>query len=128
VPKIVLIADDSASMRLAVRILLEGRGTDLSVHEAVDGVDAIETARALKPDLILLDLAMPQLNGAEAAVVLKNFMPTTPIILFTLNTDLNVGSLSSAIGVDAFISKDGGIPELLETFDALCPPPQGPPS
>jgi DNA-binding NarL/FixJ family response regulator len=128
VPKIVLIADDSASMRLAVRILLEGRDTDLSVHEAVDEVDAIETARALKPDLILLDLAMPQLNGAEAAVVLKNFMPTTPIILFTLNTDLNVGSLSSAIGVDAFISKDGGIPELLETFDALCPPPQGPPS
>jgi CheY-like chemotaxis protein len=128
VPKIVLIADDSASIRLAVRILLEGRDTDLSVHEAVDGVDAIETARALKPDLILLDLAMPQLNGAEAAVVLKNFMPTTPIILFTLNTDLNVGSLSSAIGVDAFISKDGGIPELLETFDALCPPPQGPPS
>jgi CheY-like chemotaxis protein len=111
-------------MRLAVRILLEGRDAELSVHDAVDGVDAIETARALKPDLILLDLAMPRLNGAEAAAVLKNTLPTTPIILFTLNTDLNVESLSSAIGVDAFISKDGGIPKLLETFDALYPPMQ----
>jgi CheY-like chemotaxis protein len=120
--KTVLVADDSASMRLAVRILLEGR--KLSVHDAVDGVDAIETARTLKPDLILLDLAMPRLNGAEAAVVLKNALPATPIILFTLNTDLNVGSLSSTIGVDAFISKDGGIPELLERVDTLFPPPQ----
>ena len=127
-PKTVLIADDSASMRLAVRILLEGRYAELSVHDAVDGVDAIETARALKPDLILLDLAMPRLNGAEAAVVLKNSLPTTPIILFTLNTDLNVVALSSATGIDAFVSKDGGIPKLLETFDALCPPPQGAPS
>ena len=126
--KTILVADDSASMRLAVRILLEGRNAELSVHDAVDGVDAIETARALKPDLILLDLAMPRLNGAEAAVVLKNSMPTTPIILFTLNTDLNIQSLSSAVGFDAFISKDGGIPELLKRVDALYPPQQGAPS
>jgi DNA-binding NarL/FixJ family response regulator len=65
---------------------------------------------------------MPRLNGAEAAVVLKNTLPATPIILFTLNTDLDIRSLSSMIGIDAFISKDGGIPKLLETFDAFCPP------
>ena len=111
-------------MRLAVRILLEGRNAELSVHDAVDGVDAIETARALKPDLILLDLAMPRLNGAEAAVELKNSMPTTPIILFTLNTDLNIGALSSASTFDAFISKDDGIPKLLERVDTLFPPSQ----
>ena len=124
----VLVADDSASMRLAVRILLEGRNAELSVHDAVDGVDAIETARALKPDLILLDLSMPRLNGAEAAVVLKNTLPATPIILFTLQTDLDIRSLSSMIGIDAFISKDGGIPELLETLDAFLCPPQSAPS
>ena len=126
--KTILVADDSASMRLAVRILLEGRDAELSVHDAVDGVDAIETARALKPDLILLDLSMPRLNGAEAAVVLKNTLPATPIILFTLQTDLDIRSLSSMIGIDAFISKDGGIPKLLETFDAFLCPPQGAPS
>jgi CheY-like chemotaxis protein len=120
--KTVLVADDSASIRLAVRILLEGR--KLSVHDAVDGVDAIETARTLKPDLILLDLAMPRLNGAEAAVVLKNTFPTTPIILFTLHTDLSIDALSATLGVDTFISKDDGIPKLLERVDTLFPPLQ----
>lgn len=64
--KIVLIADANASMRLSVRILLEDRFAELIVCEAVDGMDAIEKAKKSKPDLILLDLAIPRLNGAEA--------------------------------------------------------------
>jgi len=119
--KTVLIADDSASMRLSVRFLLQGRHTQLKVREAVDGVDAIEKAKTFHPDLILLDLAMPRLNGAEAATVLKNAMPETPIILFTMNTDLRANALCEAIGID-FISKVDGIPKLLERVDALLPP------
>ncbi len=84
----VLIADDSASMRLSVRLLLE------------------------QPDLILLDLAMPRLNGAEAATILKNAMPETPVILFTMYTDLLANSLCAANGVS----------KLLERVDALLPP------
>jgi CheY-like chemotaxis protein len=90
------------------------------VQEAVDGVDAIETAKQVRPDLILLDLAMPRLNGAEAAVILKNTLPETPIILFTMFTDLHADSLCGFIGVD-FISKVDGIPKLLERVDALLP-------
>src|SRR6266478_6264216 len=119
VAKTVLIADDSASMRLSVRMLLEGRNTELMVCEAFDGIDAIRKAKTSQPDLILLDLAMPRLNGAEAAYVLKNDMPETPVILFTM-TDLNIGSMCAAIDVD-FISKADGIPKLLERVDALFP-------
>jgi CheY-like chemotaxis protein len=72
-----------------------------------------EHGKKSHPDLILLDLAMPQLNGAEAASVLKNDLPETPVILFTLYTDLHVDSLCAAIGVD-FISKVVGIPKLLK--------------
>jgi NarL family two-component system response regulator LiaR len=118
--KTVLIADDSASMRLSLRMLLEGRYTSLVVREAVDGVDAIEKAKASHPDLILMDVAMPQLNGVEAATVLKNDLPKTPVILFTL-TDLLPNTLCEAIGVD-FISKVDSIPKLLERVDALLPP------
>jgi DNA-binding NarL/FixJ family response regulator len=125
VPKTLLIADDSASMRLAVRYLLQGRHPELRVREAVDGLDAIEMAKRLRPDLILLDLAMPQLNGAEAAAVLKNSMPETPVVLFTLNTDLYTDAVCEAIGVD-FISKVDGLPKLLERVDALLPPPTPP--
>jgi len=103
--------------------LLERRHSELIVSEAVDGVDAIEKAKATKPDLILLDLAMPRLNGAEAASVLKSTLPETPIILFTLYTDLHSDALGGFIGVD-FISKVDGIPKLLERVDALLPPPR----
>ena len=119
--KTVLIADDSASMRLSVRFLLQGRHSGLVVREAVDGLDAIEKAKKSKPDLILLDLSMPRLNGAEAAAVLKNEMPQTPLVLFTM-TELHADNLCAAIDVD-FISKVDGIPKLLERVDALLPPP-----
>jgi CheY-like chemotaxis protein len=120
VAKTVLIADDSASVRLSVRLLLQGRHKELVVREAFDGMDAIAKAKRSKPDLILLDLAMPRLNGAEAATVLKNDMPETPVILFTY-TDLHADSLCAAIGIE-FISKTDGIPKLLERVDALLPP------
>jgi len=100
--------------------LLQGRHRELLVREAFDGMDAVEKAKKSKPDLILLDLAMPRLNGAEAAAVLKNDMPETPVILFTM-TDLHIDSLCAAIAVD-FISKVDGIPKLLERVDALLPP------
>ena len=116
-----LIADDSASMRRSVRYLLERSHSELMVSEAVDGVDAIEKAKETKPDLILLDLAMPRLNGVEAASVLKNTLPETPIILFTMYTDLHADSLSAFIGVD-FVSKVEGVSKLLERVDALLPP------
>jgi len=119
VVKTVLIADDSASVRLSVQLVLEGRHKELMVREAADGMDAVEKAKKLRPDLILLDLAMPRLNGAEAAYVLKNDMPETPVILFTM-TDLNIGSMCAAIDID-FISKADGVPKLLERVDALFP-------
>jgi len=120
VAKSILIADDSASMRLSVRLLIEGRHRELVVREAVDGL-AIEKAKISQPDLILLDLAMPRLNGAEAATVLKNAMPEIPVILFTMYSDLAADSLCAVIGVD-FISKVDGMPKLLERVDALLPP------
>jgi len=121
VSKSVLIADDSPSIRRSVRFLLERRHSELIVSEAVDGVDAIEKAKKTRPDLILLDLAMPRLNGAEAASILKSNLPETPIILFTMYTDLHADTISAFIGVD-FVSKVEGIPKLLERVDSLLPP------
>ena len=115
--KTMLVADNSATMRLAVRLLLESRKPELVVQEAVDGLDAIEKAKTLKPDLIVLDLAMPRMNGADAAMALKKSMPTTPIVLFTLYSDVG-RVLSSAIGVEV-ISKTDGIPKLLERVDTV---------
>jgi DNA-binding NarL/FixJ family response regulator len=121
VSRSVLIADDSPSMRRSVRCLLERHRTELRIGEAVDVVDAIEKARGTKPDLILLDLAMPRLNGVEAASILKRILPKTPIILFTMHTDVHADSLSAFINVD-FVSKVDGVMRLLERVNALLPP------
>ena len=125
--KPVLVADDSASMRHSVRFLLEHRHRELILHEAVDGVDAVQKARETNPDLILLDLAMPRLNGMEAASVLKNTLPGTPIILFMMFTDLHADSVCTCIGID-FISKVDGVSKLLQRVDALLPNEQTAPS
>ena len=86
-PKQLLIADDSCLVRETIKNVLAGR-TDIAVcGEASNGLEAIEKARTLKPDLILLDLAMPEMNGAEAASVLKMTVPEVRIILFTMHSE-----------------------------------------
>ena len=94
--------------------------------EAVDGLDAIAKAKILDPDLILLDLAMPNLNGIEAASVLKHAMPNVKIILFTLFNERAAASLVSAAGVDVVLSKPDGLGTLMQSiaklFDLPVPP------
>ena len=119
--KTVQIADDSATMRLSMRMLLQARHTQIKIREAIDGVDAIEKAKTFHPDLIVLDLAMPKLNGAEAATVLKNTLPETPVILFTMYPEMVSSTFCAAIGIDCF-SKIDGFSKLLERVDALLPP------
>lgn len=122
--KQILIADDSSAVRRIVRILLAGRADVEVCGEAVNGLEAVEKAKALKPDLILLDLLMPEMNGAEAASILKKTMPELPIVLFTMHGD-NIGTyLTSAIGVDAVLSKPDGA-SLVKVIDAVLTPGSG---
>ena len=117
--KQVFIADDSRTVRNIIRFVLKQR-TDLEVcGEAADGLQAVKKASALKPDLILLDLAMPEMNGVEAASVLKGVMPDVPIILFTMYSE-NIGKcLQSAIGVEVVLSKPDGISKLAQTINTV---------
>ena len=119
-PKQVFIADDNKTVRNILKFVLTQRATDLEVcGEATNGVQAVVKARALNPDLILLDLAMPEMNGAEAASILKTAMPGVPIILFTMYSQ-NVGKyLTSATGVDAVLSKPDGVTALLKAIDTV---------
>jgi len=115
----VLIVDDNAPTRWAIRTFLECKPGLEVCGEAVDGVDAIKKAEQLKPDLILLDLSMPQMNGAAAASVLKHKMPRVSIILFTLYDDAIGESLASSLGVDLVLSKTTGLTTLADRAQAL---------
>ena len=112
----VLIADDNPLVRTVVRFFVEcHKGLEVC-GEATDGVDVIEKAKELRPDLIVLDLSMPRMNGLEAASKLKRIMPQVPIILFTMYKE-QLGN--SPVGVDAVLAKPDGMTGLVECVQRL---------
>jgi DNA-binding NarL/FixJ family response regulator len=117
--KRVLIADDSSSVRDVIRTFLRDHEDIEICGEAVDGLEALEKAQRLKPDLVLLDLVMPEINGAEVASILKNKMPNLRIILFTMYSERIGKFLSSAIGVDAVLSKPDGMTNIVDSINSL---------
>jgi DNA-binding NarL/FixJ family response regulator len=116
--KCILIADDNDIVRTIIRFFLETKGFEIC-GEARDGVDAIEKAKQMKPDLTVLDVAMPRMNGVEAASVLKRIMPDVPIVWFTMYKELVGSSLTGAVGVDAVLSKPDGVAGLAECVQGL---------
>lgn len=126
-PNGILIVDDNPSIRYLLRVLIETKTPFQVCGEAGHGMDAIEKAKELRPELVLLDLSMPVMNGAEAAVILKRIMPQMKIILFTMHAD-NVGkALAAAVGVDLTLSKTDGLLKLEDHLKTLLAPvSQGP--
>src|SRR5229473_3899852 len=117
----ILVIDDGDSVRDVIRIFLEHAGFEVC-GEAGDGVEAIEQAKMLKPDLIVLDLAMPRMNGAEAASVLSTTMPEIPVVLLTLYRNVLGTALASAVGVKAIIDKTDGLDKLVACVRSLLRP------
>ena len=120
--KRILIVDDGEEVRQVLRAILEAR-TDYEIcGEAANGVEAVGKALELKPDLVLLDVAMPMLNGVEVASVLAGAMPDLPIVIYTMYSEMLGLSLATAVGAKAVISKADGIGKLLECMGSLLEP------
>jgi DNA-binding NarL/FixJ family response regulator len=97
---------------------LEESGFDVC-GEAADGHEAIQKAKELNPDLIILDFAMPRMNGIEAALILKQMMPETPILLLTSHSAALKDRGALLRSIDAVVPKDGGLSVLLRYIDML---------
>jgi CheY-like chemotaxis protein len=118
VPKSILIADDNVAVRSATRQFVEAQLGFEVCGEAVDGLDAVEKAKRLGPDLVILDLAMPHMNGLQAAREIRARMEGVPIILFTIYADA-VGSQDAlAGGVSAVVHKPD-LPALQKHIERL---------
>ena len=111
--KRIFIVDDSRVMRRLLRTYLENRLEHIVCSEAADGLEAIQSAGEVKPDLIVLDLCMPIMNGLEAASVLHDMLPGVPIILFTMHKEIVSEKQARAAGIRAVISKTDQIDLLL---------------
>jgi CheY-like chemotaxis protein len=117
-----LICDDNPNIRFLLRTFVESRTPFTICGEASHGAEAIEQAKKFQPDLILLDLSMPVMTGAEAAIILKSVVPRMKIILFSMHMDDVPRSMWAAMGVDLTLSKSDGISKLAEHLHALLTP------
>jgi DNA-binding NarL/FixJ family response regulator len=116
--KHILIVDDNEYFLPVLRACLETQGYEVC-GEAADGVAAIERAKELKPDLIVMDMAMPRLNGMEAAAILKNLLPKIPVVLLTIHDEEVKATSTAAFGIKAVVSKADGISALTACLRGL---------
>ncbi len=113
----VLIADDNANIREALRLTLEDEGHE--VTEAADGVEALEIAADISPDLIFLDIAMPRMDGIEALRRLKAFSATQniPVVMVTAQNDRKAIAEAVKLGLRDYITKPWSLDAV---FDAVA--------
>jgi len=103
--KSILIVDDSQILRRLLAHYFKSSPKNFEIHEAANGLEAVEKFPDLNPDLIVLDLAMPRLNGIETARRIKAMDSGTPIILFTMYANEIRDGKINVPGVDAVVLK-----------------------
>ena len=113
--KTILVADDQPIMRLVVRTML-GTNLDYQVREAVNGAEALALAREHRPDLVLLDVEMPEMSGPEVCTVLKGSPETRdiPVLMMSATEAADVQGYGLMAGSDGFFKKPF-TPEALRT-------------
>jgi len=117
--KRVLLVDDNATVRRAVRRLFESHPRFEVVGEAQHGREAVDKAPGLLPDLVVLDLSMPVMNGLEAAPLLIKILPNVWIILLTTHEIPEVHRLLREVGIHAVVPKSKAATHLIAQADAL---------
>jgi DNA-binding NarL/FixJ family response regulator len=118
----ILLVDDNLTVRRAIRSWIEW-STDWNVcGEAENGAVAVEKARALLPDVVILDLAMPVMNGLEAARQIARVAPHATMVMFTMHAHEQLVREARAAGIHQVVSKTGeAARSLISAIQALLP-------
>lgn len=112
----VLIVDDDRASREGLRELFELRPNINVIGEAIDGEEAVTLADSLHPDLVVMDVQMPRMDGLEATRQIKQRTPDIRVVLLTMYREYRAAALRS--GADAFLVKGDGIGPLLAALSA----------
>lgn len=117
----VLLADDQTLIRDGLRALLEAQDDIQVIAEAANGSQACELARVLHPDIVLMDIRMPEMDGVEATRLIKQELPTTVVIVLTTFEDTEYIIKAMTFGASGYLLKDIGSDRLIEAIhDGLC--------
>ena len=112
----VLIVDDSPQVRQELRTLLPLAGEIEIVGEATDGLEAVRLAEALQPDVVLMDLEMPVMDGYEAARKIKSRWPACRVVALTVHGYEAARQKASQSGVDVFLVKGVSVEALVQAI------------
>jgi len=115
----ILIADDHEVVRRGVRALLEGRPGFEVCAEALDGRDAVDKARKSLPDVVILDIGMPGLNGLDAARQIRKVSPSSEVLILTMHESEQVVREVIAAGARGYMLKSDAARDLVTAIEAL---------
>ena len=118
-PPRILIVDDSPLIRKRVRNCIEAQVGWMVCAEAENGREAVQLAQQCHPNLIVMDLSMPVMNGLEAAKVLRKLMPSVPLIMFTFFSTSNLERQAFEAGYRKVILKTERLEELVSSIRSL---------
>jgi two-component system nitrate/nitrite response regulator NarL len=104
-PARILVADDQAMIRDGVRLLFESQTKFHVCGEAVNGQEAIDKAQELLPDLIIIDITMPVLNGFDAARMIRKLCPNVPILILSMHNSKQLIEEARKIGARGYVAK-----------------------
>lgn len=119
----ILVADDNEVVRLGIRALLSSRCDWDICGDAANGREAINKVWELSPDIIILDLSMPVMNGFAAATEIRKIAPSIKIVFLSIH---DVPATAREVGADAFVSKTSSAQELVATIERVISPSQLP--
>jgi two-component system, NarL family, response regulator NreC len=115
----ILLADDHTVMRSGLRLLLERQPNLTVVAEAADGKEAVALAAQQHPDVVIMDIAMPHMNGVEAARQIVTHSPETAVAILSMHSDESYVIRSLKAGARAYLLKDSAEADLLEAIHAI---------
>ncbi len=116
-PLRVLVVDDCPQLRETIRVALENAGL-MVVGEACDGAEALAEAAVQRPDVVLMDLAMPRMDGIQATRTLRRQQPHTPVVLWTGQDDAYLAAAIRSSGAHAGVPKGVGTVDLVAALRA----------
>jgi signal transduction histidine kinase/ActR/RegA family two-component response regulator len=115
----VVLVDDTDDIRLLVRLALDQAGGFAVVGEAADGVEAVDVVRDTRPDLILLDLSMPRMDGLEALPTLRGLCPAATILVLSGFEDESLAPMARSAGADGYLRKGASPQEIVRRVRQL---------